>query len=126
MTLISYFTPRSATFNYLECKELYDKYKDLIGDDDFEDVIKRTDFYAFYIDKTMELIGCIYYYIIDNKLFVNAFANRGHHELNLKCFKESLDWYNRDIYARTKHKTASLCLLRCGFKKENDLYVYRR
>ena len=124
--MIRVITPKNLTFNYAECEELYDTYKDLIGDDDFEDVINRTDFYAFYISKTMELIGCIYYYKIGRKLFVNAFANRHHHELNLECLKESMRWYKRNIYAKTNHKTASLCLLKCGFKKEKDLYIHRR
>lgn len=124
--MLRVITPKDMTFNYTECEELYNEYKELIGDDDFKDVINRTRFYAFYISKTMELIGCIYYYEIGRKLFVNAFANRHHHELNLECLKESMRWFKRNIYAKTNHKTAILCLLKCGFKKENNLYVHRR
>jgi hypothetical protein len=127
MPLISCLTPRNSAFNYFQCKELYNKYKDLIGDDDFDDVINRTDFYAFCIDKTMELIGCIYFYIRDNKIFLNGFANRHHHELNVECLKESLRWFDEDIYVETKQKTAKLCILKAGFKKiKNNLYIYRR
>ena len=124
--MITVLTPNNLTFNYAECEELYNSCKDLVDDDSFDEVIKRTQFYAFYISKTKELIGCIYYYLIGRKLFVNAFAYRHHHELNLECLKESMRWYKRNIYARTKHKTAILCLLKCGFKKEKDLFVYRR
>ena len=65
-------------------------------------------------------IGCIYYYQKDGRLFVNAFANRHTHETNIKCLKMSFDWFNCDIYAQTKHKTAIFCLYKCGFKKIND------
>ena len=59
--------------------------------------------------------------------FGNAFAYRGTHKLNLECLKKSFDWFNCDIYAETQHKTAILCLFRCGFKKVgNNLYKYER
>jgi hypothetical protein len=121
-------TPNDTLFNYTECEELYNKNKELIGDDEFEDVIKRTDFYSFIIWKNNELLGCIYYYKKSNKTYVNAFAERGHHEINLECLKESLNRRKEKvIYAETKHRTASICLYRLGFKKIKDnLYEYRR
>ena len=121
-------TPNDTLFNYTECEELYNKNKELIGDDEFEDVIKRTDFYSFIIWQNNELLGCIYYYKINGKTYVNAFADRGHHEINLECLKESLNRRKEKvIYAKTKHRTAALCLYRLGFKKIKDnLYEYRR
>lgn len=123
---IQILTPKDLTFNYAECEELYNSLKDKIEDGEFSEVIKRTLFYSFYIERTKELIGCIYFYLIGRKLFVNVFANRGHSELNLECFKESLTWFNRNIYARSKQKTAIYGMLKCGFKKEGNLFVYRR
>lgn len=121
-------TPNDTLFNYTECEELYNKSKELIGDDEFEDVVKRTDFYSFIIWQNNELLGCIYYYKKNNKTYVNAFAERGHHEINLECLKESLNRRKEKvIYAETKHRTASICLYRLGFKKIKDnLYEYRR
>ena len=125
--MISVRQPLYKGFDSNACETLYNKLKNQIGDDDFNDVIKRTRFYSFYITSTWELIGCIYYYYKNNRLYVNAFAERNHHLLNLECFKESLKWFKEDVYAETTHKTATLCLLKCGFKKINkNTFVYRR
>ena len=48
-------------------------------------LLTNTYFYAFYSEN--ELIGCIYLYNKDNKLFLNGFASRGHHELNMEAMK---------------------------------------
>lgn len=116
-------------FNYAECEELYNSVKDEVGDDEFGEIINRTKFYAFYIARTKELLGCIYFYEIGRKLFINGFANRFHHQLNLECLKESMKWFKRNIYAKSKNKTAILCLLKCGFKrdkKDNNLFIRKR
>ena len=121
-------TPKDELFNYAECEELYNRLNDRIGDDSFREVIDRTFFYAFYIWQTLELIGCIYYYRKDDMLFVNAFAERGHHLINIECFKQSLTFFpEEDVYATTTQKTAIMCIRKCGFEKiGKDLYVYRR
>ena len=126
--MIRVCTPQDKLFNYTEVEELYNSCKDKLRDGEFEDVIKRTDFYAFYIAQTSELLGCIYYYLRGRRRFVNVFAHRKHHLLNLECFKESLKWYKSNIYAEIiDNKCSSLGALRCGFKKiRNNLYVYRR
>lgn len=113
-------------FNYEECKALYDKCKRQIGSEDgFNEVLQDTHFYSFYEDG--KFIGCIYFYLIDGKVYVNAFAGRHTHAINLDCFKKSLTFYNCDIYAKSIRKTAILCLLRCGFKKiGKNLYKYER
>lgn len=120
-------TPQDVLFNYAECEELYNACKDKIQDGDFKDIVKNTFFYAFYITATNELIGCIYYFLKGRKLMVNAFASRKHHELNLECFKESLKWFKRNIYADAIQATSRLCLLRCGFERvKGNLFRYRR
>ena len=74
-----------------------------------------------------QLIGCIYLFEDNDKLFICAFAGRKTHLLNIEAFKTVLNFYNRDIYAETKHKTAIYCILKVGFKKIGDnLYKYER
>lgn len=120
------FIPTDKDFNYLQCKKLFEDNQNLIEDyEKFDDVIKNTFFYSFLVNG--KHIGCIYYYEIDNKLYVNAVAYRGTHLINLECFKKSLTWWNCDIYARTHHKTAIYAILKCGFKKiGKNLYKYER
>jgi hypothetical protein len=118
--------PSNPNFNYHQCKKLFEDNQDLIEDyEKFDDVIKNTFFYSFLVNGRH--IGCIYYYEIDNKLYVNVVAYRGTHLINLECFKASLTWWNCDIYARTHHKTAIYGILKCGFKKIGEnLYKYER
>ena len=113
-------------FNYSEAKKLYDECKSKIeSEDDFNEVLKDTHFYSFFIDG--KFIGCIYLYLIDDKVFMNGFASRGHHLGNIEAIKKTIDSYNCDIYAKSHQKPAILCLLRCGFKKiDNNLYKYER
>jgi len=118
--------PNNLDFNYTECRELFEKNQNLIEDySDFDEIIKNTFFYSFFVNN--KFIGCIYYYDIDNKLFVNVFAKRHTHLINLKCFKESLTWWNCNIYAKSNKKTAIYGMLKCGFKKiGKNLYIYER
>lgn len=113
-------------FNFKECKKLFAKNKKLINDNrKFRDIVESTFFYSFFDNE--KHIGCIYYYLRGDKLFVNAFANRHTHEINIKCLKESFEWFNCDIYAETRHKTAIYCLYKCGFKKIGEnIYKYER
>lgn len=124
--MIKVFIPKDIDFNYKQCKKLYKKYQRQIGDNqEFRDIVKKTFFYSFFDDE--KHIGCIYYYMRGDKLFVNAFANRHTHEINIECLKKSFEWFNCDIYAETKHKTAIYCLYKCGFKKvEDNIYKYER
>ena len=126
--MITVYTPKDRLFNYAEVEEMYNENKELLRDGDFEDVIKRTDFFAFYISQTRELIGCAYYFKRGRRRFVNVFAGRKHHLLNLECLKESLKWFKSNIYAEIiDNKCSAIGALRCGFKKVKDnLYVYRR
>lgn len=122
-------TQKDKLFNYAECEELFNRYKDKLEEDGatFREILKRTCFYSFYDIHTRELIGCIYYYKKGRKLYMSAFAERGHHKLNLECLKESFSWWKSNIYAYCKEKPAILCLLRCGFEKRSkNMYVLRR
>lgn len=122
--MIKVFIPKDLNFNYKECKKLYKKYKNKLEDErNFSDIVKNTWFFSFFNDNNF--IGCIYFYRENDKLFVNAFAKRHTHLINLECFKMSFDWFNCDIYARSRQKTAILCLYKCGFKKI-DTNIYKR
>lgn len=125
--MINVFIPTDAGFDYKQCKKMYKKCRKKINDNqEFRDIVKNTFFYAFF-DENKKLYGCIYYYMRGDKLFVNAFAGRHTHLINIEQFKRTFDWFNCDIYAETKHKTAIYCLLKCGFKKiDENLYRYRR
>jgi hypothetical protein len=125
--MIEVRTPNLKSFNYKECKALYDANRTELQDGEFDRVINNTLFFAFYIKKTNELIGCIYFYNKGKRLFVNVFATRGHHLLNVECFKESLSWFKCDIYAEALHPTSRIGCIRCGFKRLKDnIFVYRR
>ena len=120
-------TPKDDLFNYQECKEMFDLYNDKIDVDNYDTVLKTTHFFAFYEWNKSELIGCIYFYQQEYKLYITAFSGRHHHKLNMECLKMSLDWYTCDIYAECKQRTAQLCLRKCGFERiKKGLYVYRR
>ena len=118
------YTPKHSSFNYSQAKDLYQKYKNLIGDiDDFCQILNSTLFFSFLKDNG-EFIGCLYFYQSENKLMINGFANRNMHQENLKILNLATSWFNTDIYARTPHKSAAFCLLRAGFKKiDNQLYI---
>lgn len=124
--MIKVLIPQNQKFNFKECKKLFKKHKKLINDKrKFRDIVNNTYFYSFFDD--FKHIGCIYFYYKNNRLYVNAFANRHCHEQNLLCLKMSLDWFDCNIFAETEHKTAILCLLKCGFNKiDTNLYKYER
>jgi hypothetical protein len=116
----------SEKFDEKLCRKLFNKYRDVLDVDDFDTVLDTTHFFSFY-DDNQKFIGCIYFYMHNDKLFITAYAGRGHHEINLECLRESLGWYNCDIYAEKVQPAARLAILKCGFKKVGkDLYVYRR
>lgn len=116
--------PKNVDFEYEKCYELYKINQRLINDNaSFNDVIQNTFFYSFY--NNQELIGCIYLYYVNNKLFFNGFAKRKYFSLKIQAVKTIFEWFNCDIYAESIQKPAILLLLRCGFKKINkNLYVH--
>lgn len=118
--MIRVLIPRDSEFCLYkdECKNLYEKVQDKIHDTNtFEFICTNTFFYMF-LDGN-KLIGAIYYFVDEEgKLFLNGFANRKMHKLNLECLKMSLDWFNTDIYAQAQNRASALCLLRCGFRRD--------
>ena len=112
---------------YPECKKLYENVQVEIHDmNSFEFICTNTFFYMFLDDN--KLIGAIYYFVDEEgKLFLNGFANRKMHKLNLECLKMSLEWFNTDIYAQAQNRASALCLLRCGFRRDKeDVFVFKK
>ncbi len=108
-----------------QIKNLYKKNQDKICDPNtFSFIIKNTFFYAFILDG--KFIGAIYFFIENEKLFLNAFALPKNHLANLECLRMSLSWFIPPIYAEAQNRASALCLLRCGFKRvEGNLYCIK-
>ena len=106
--------------------QMYESCQDRICDtNSFNFIIHNTLFYCF-IDDDGALIGAIYFFQDDGKLFMNAYAGRKHFNSNIECVKLSTTWFNCDIYAEAQNKASALCLLRTGFKRVKDkLFVYK-
>jgi len=120
--MINVWIPAQKEFSIFrtECKNLYESVQDKITDTNtFENICKNTFFYLF--ESEGDLIGAIYYFTDKNgKLFLNAFAKRKKHELNLKCLKMSLNWFRGRVYAVAQNRASALCLLKCGFVRVKD------
>ena len=110
-----------------ECRILYENSQSKIGDTNSFDFIRDNTFFFMFVNNST-FIGAIYYFIDEeNKLFLNAFAKRKNHLINLKCLKMSLDWFDCDIYAQAQNRMSALCLRKCGFKKiGKNIYVFRK
>ena len=126
--MLEVFIPSDAGFRFYETplRLLYEKVQDKIGDDNtFEFIRNNTFFYMFIYNKT--LVGGIYYFIKENKLFLNGFANRKMFEVNVECLKFSTTWFNSDIYAEAQNRASALCLLKSGFQRlDRNLFVKKK
>ena len=119
--MIEVLIPLNPEFQKYEAqvKELYEKNQENICDPNpFSFIVKNTFFYIFTINGT--LIGAIYYFIDEGKLFLNGFANPKNHLNNLLCLKLSTTWFTSPIYAEAQNRASALCLIRCGFKRVKD------
>ena len=125
--MINVWIPTQENFKKYkqECQILYKSLQDKIKDtNSFEFICENTFFYLFENDGN--LIGAIYYFVDDGKLFLNAFAKRKMHKLCLECLKMSLGWFKGEIYAQAQNRASALCLLRAGFKREKEnTFVYK-
>jgi len=109
-----------------ELKSLYQENQKKICDtNSYEFVRDNTLFYAFLENKA--LFGAIYYFMEDDKLFLNAFSKRKCHPKNIKALSLSMTWFLCDIYAEAQNRASAFTLLRCGFKRVNDnLFMYKK
>ena len=126
--MIKVFIPYDKEFGKFkeECKKMYESVQKSICDTNtFEFIVRNTFFYLFINDE--KLIGAIYFFEDENgKLYLNGFANRKMHLLNLECLKMSLNWFDCDIYAMVQNKMSKLCLRKCGFIQIGEKeFVYK-
>lgn len=109
-----------------ELKILYEENQKKICDTNSFDFIRDNTLFYMFLDDN-DLIGAIYYFMDDDKLFLNGFAYRKKHVLTCACLSLSLSWFTTNIYAEAQNRASALCLLRCGFERiEGKLFVNRK
>ena len=107
-----------------EVKKLYLENQEKINDDNtFEFICKETFFYLFLVNK--KILGVIYFFQDDEKLYLNGFAVRKFLKEKLEALKLATTWFNCEIYAEAQNKASAYCLKKVGFKKITErLYAY--
>ena len=107
-----------------EVKKLYLENQEKINDDNtFEFICKETFFYLFLVNK--KILGVIYFFQDDEKLYLNGFAVRKFLKEKLEALKLATTWFNCEIYAEAQNKASEYCLKKVGFKKITErLYAY--
>lgn len=126
--MIKVLIPSDSEFKNYEkqLKKMYEENQEKITDtNSFQFIIRNTLFYTFIQDGT--LIGAIYYFMEDDKLFLNGVAIRKNLSSNLYCLKLSTTWFLCPIYAEAQNRASAYCLLKCGFKRlRGNLFVLDR
>ena len=107
-----------------EVKKHYLENQDKINDDNtFDFICKETFFYLFLVDE--KILGVIYFFQDDGKLYLNGFAVRKFLKEKLEALKLATTWFNCEIYAEAQNKASAYCLKKVGFKKITErLYAY--
>ena len=126
--MLEVLIPTDLRFKFYEkeIKKLYEENQSKICDDSsFEFVRDNTFFYLFLYNE--KIVGAIYYFEIDNKLWVNAFSGRKTHFLNMECFELSTTWFDCDIWAEAQNRASVICLVRLGFKRvRENIFVKKK
>ena len=125
MTLKILIPKNKDFFRYKnEVKKLYLENQDKINDDNtFDFICKETFFYLFLVDE--KILGVIYFFQDDEKLYLNGFAVRKFLKEKLEALKLATTWFNCEIYAEAQNKASAYCLKKVGFKKITErLYAY--
>jgi hypothetical protein len=124
--MIRALIPTNPEFKTYEddIKKLYEKSQDKICDPNpFEFIRDNTFFYLFLSDS--KLIGAIYYFLDEGKLYLNAFSRRKTFKENIECLKLSTSWFKSSIFAEAQNRASALCLLKAGFKRlRGNVFVY--
>ncbi|MCQ2740042.1 MAG: hypothetical protein MJ237_07435 [bacterium] len=126
--MIKVLIPTNKEFAIYEkqLERMYNNAKNKIGDtNSFLFIKNNTLFYCFLTDD--DLLGAIYYFTDNGKLFLNAFANRKYLQEKIYCLKLSLSWFNCNVYAEAQNHASAFCLLKSGFKRVNDnLFIFKQ
>lgn len=104
---------------------LYIKTQNAICDSNpFDFIVSQTLFYGFLHNGAV--LGAIYFFMDNGKLFLNAYSVRKKHFQNLLSLRLSLTWFTPPIYAEAQNRASAFCLLKCGFERvEDNLLVYK-
>ena len=125
--MIEVLIPQNLEFKKYEkeIQKMYEENQDKISDTNpFEFIRDNTLFYLFLSDK--KVLGAIYYFVENGKLFLNGFAKRKSLSKNLYCLLWSTTWFDTNIYAEAQNRASAFCLLKCGFKRvKNNLFVLK-
>ena len=116
--LILWTLLRNHGINNLKFKRQYP-----IGNYIVDFICKETFFYLFLVDE--KILGVIYFFQDDGKLYLNGFAVRKFLKEKLEALKLATTWFNCEIYAEAQNKASAYCLKKVGFKKITErLYAY--
>jgi hypothetical protein len=125
--MIKVLIPTNPEFKVYEedIKNLYEKLQEKICDpNSFEFIRDNTFFYVFLSGS--KLIGAIYYFLDEGKLYLNAFSRRKTFKENIECLKLSTSWFKSSIFAEAQNRASALCLLKAGFKRvRGNVFVYK-
>ena len=106
-------------------RDLYNHNKTSIRDPNpFFFICMKTLFFGFLHNG--EVLGAVYFFKENGKLFLNAYSIRKKHYQNLLALNIALTWFIPPIYAEAQNRASAFCLLKCGFEREKDnLFVYK-
>jgi hypothetical protein len=125
--MIKVLIPTNPEFKVYEkdIKNLYVKSQNKICDpNSFEFIRDNTFFYLFLSES--KLIGAIYYFLDEGKLYLNGFSKRKTFIENIECLKLSTSWFKSSIFAEAQNRASALCLLKAGFKRVcRNIFVYK-
>ena len=108
-------TPLDKEFDFKQCEKLYNEVIELMGNEcSFLDLVLNSHFFSYYEEE--KLVGCIYVNEENGKLFLSGFSVRKNHKFNIGAVKKAVQFYNCDIFSKTKNRTAEILLKKCGFK----------
>ena len=107
-----------------ECKKLYQSVQDKINDVNSYDFVEHNTLLYVFVDES-GLIGVTYFFLDDEKLFMNGFSKRKKYPLNVECIKISSSFFKSSVYAEVQNRASAFCLLKAGFKRiEPNLMVF--
>ena len=123
---VKVFIPTDVEFLQREAKikKLYEDSQEKIRDtNSYELVRDNTFFYVFFLDE--QLVGIIYYFDDNGKLFFNGCSNKKMFPINVECIRLSTTWFSTNIYAEAQNRASALCLIKAGFvRKDSNLFVF--
>ena len=83
--------------------------------------------FCFYSKDTGKLLGCIYLEDDKGRVCLSGFSVRKNYDIVIRAIKLISDIFHEDdLYSLTDNKSATMVLLRCGFKNIDDQTYLRK